>query len=148
MLKKLLIRGGITLLGTAAILGWWTIQSGGSSVKSSDRIPAKVGDGGNNLEISVECTSPATMRVDFEDLSKPLGSQMTLQSSEKMPVGRHSWSIDVASGLGGYIELEAENPKVGDGLKMQVKMNGDEVDRQSETLNQPLEGGTAFFDQD
>jgi hypothetical protein len=148
MLKKLLIRGGLSLLGTAAVLTWWTIHPGTSNVKQEDRIPAKFGDGGNLLEISIESSSPATMSVDFNDHTKEVGSQMLAHALEKIPAGSHSWSIDVPAHIGGYIELEAVGPKTGDTLTMEIKMNGEAVDRQSESLTAPLNGNEAFFLQD
>ena len=148
MLKKLLIRGGLSLLGTAAILTWWTIHPGTSNVKQEARIPAKFGDGGNRLDISVESSTPATMSVDFNDHTKEVGSQMLAHALEKIPAGSHSWSIDVPAHIGGYIELEADHPNAGDKLTMRVRMNGSLVDEQTDSLEKPLEPNTAFFLQD
>src|SRR5262245_42276562 len=131
MMKKLLIRGGLALLGMAVTLTWWSIRPGGHNVQQSSTIPAKVAAGGNTMEISTESTGAATMRVGFEDLSKDVGSQEVLNSWEKIPAGTHIWSIDVPAGLGGYIELEADAPKVGDKLTMQIRMNGELVDQQA-----------------
>lgn len=147
MLKKLLIRGGLSLLGAAVVLTWWTIHPGTSSVKQEESIPAKFGEGGNRLEISVESSTPATMSVDFNDHTKEVGSQMLAHALEKIPAGSHSWSIDVPEHIGGYIELEALGPKPGDTLTMEIKMNGEAVDRQSESLTAPLHD-EAFFLQD
>jgi hypothetical protein len=148
-MNKLLIRGGLTLLGMVATLTWWSIRPGsGGKLQTSNSIPAKVGAGGNTMEVSVDSSSAATMRVSFEDLKKEPGSQIVLDSLEEVPSGSHIWSIDVPSGLGGYIELDADGPKPGDKLTMQVKMNGETVDRQSETLTQPLGPNEAFFVQD
>lgn len=146
--KKLLIRVGLSVLGTAAVLTWWTIHPGASSIKRSDHIPAKIGDGGNLMEIAVESSSPATMRVDFTERTKSGSSQQSMETWEKIPAGAHSWSIDVPSGYGGYVELDAEGPKVGDSLMMQVKVDGEDVDKQSDSLKEPLPAGTAFFLQD
>jgi hypothetical protein len=143
-MKKLLIRGGLALLGMAITLTWWTIRPDGHKVQQSSSIPARVGAGGNTMEISVEGAGAATMRVGFEDLSKPAGSQEVLDSWEKVPAGAHNWSIDVPSGLGGYVEFEADAPKVGDKLTMQIRMNGELVADQGETLDSPLEPNYAF----
>ena len=59
-----------------------------------------------------------------------------------------SWSVDVPSQVGGYIEIQADSPNVGDKLRMRLKVNGRVVDEQSEKLDQPLQAGTAFFLQD
>ena len=145
MLKKLLLRVGLAVLGCAATLLWWTYHDKGSTVQSSSHIPAKVAEGGNLLEVSVEASTPSTMRIDFNDLRKPSGSQMLLQSWEKIPAGSHTWTIDVPSGIGGYIELEADHPNAGATLTQRVKMNGKEVDNKTDRLNGTLEPNTAFF---
>jgi len=41
------------------------------------------------------------MHIDFNDIRKPSGQQMLLQSWEKIPVSSHAWTIDVPSGIGG-----------------------------------------------
>jgi hypothetical protein len=148
MIKKLAIRGGLALLGMGATLAWWTLHPGDSNTKSADHIPAKVWAGGNTLDIEVDSSSAATMRVSFTDHEKPAGSQPTLETWEKIPAGARSWSIDVPSGVGGYIEIEADKPNAGDKLTMRVKMNGHSVDEQSEKLEGALQPGTAFFVQD
>jgi hypothetical protein len=131
-----------------ATLAWWTIHGGQSNTKSADRIPAKIWSGGSNLEIEVESSSAATMRVSFTDRDMPAGSQPTLETWEKIPAGTRSWSIDVPPGVGGYIEIEADHASVGDKLTMHVKSNGRTVDDQSEKLDSALQPGTAFFLQD
>jgi len=148
MPKKLLIRGGISLLGMAAVLVWWTIRPGSSNTRSSDHIPAKVGNGGTTLQVAVETSSPATMRIDFSDLSKPAGSQQFIQTWEKIPASSRTWNVDVQPGFGGYIELDADGPKPGDSLRMDVKVNGQSVGHETDRLNQPLPPGTAFFVQE
>jgi hypothetical protein len=148
MFKRLAIRGGLTLLGMGATLAWWTIHPGSSNTKSADHIPAKVWDGGSGLEIETESSSPATMRVSFTNHQKPAGEQPTLETWEKIPAGARSWSIDVPPGVGGYIEIEADHPTVGDTLTMHVKANGHAVDDQSEKLDSTLQSGTVFALQD
>jgi hypothetical protein len=148
MMRKLLVRGGLSVLGIALTLAWWTYGPKGKSTASESHIPAKIGAGGQTLEIEVESSGPATMRVSFEQLDKPVGEQQLLQSWEKAPGGAHSWSIDVPPGVGGYIELEADHPNPSDTLSMRVRMNGNLVDEQTDKLSSPLEPNTAFFLQD
>ena len=147
-MSKLIVRGGLSLLGLAVTLAWWTFGPKGKQVPAESQIPPKVGTGGQKLEIETESSSSATMRVSFEQLDKPAGEQQLLNSWEKIPAGSKSWSIDVPSGVGGYIELEAEKPKPGDKITMRVRMNGHIVDDQTDTLDKPLEPNTAFFVQD
>jgi hypothetical protein len=114
-------------------------------VHSISHPPAKFAEGGNQLEISVEASTPSAMRIGFEDLRKPVGEQILLNSSEQIPAGSRTWTIDIPSGIGGYIELGADHPNAGDTLTQTVKWNGKEVDQQSEKLEGALQPATAFF---
>jgi hypothetical protein len=146
MLKKLLLRLGLSLLGVAVMLSWWTWGPKQKQTHAEQsHIPAKILAGGESLEIDADTTTAATMRVSFDDLDRPIGQQAILNSFEKIPAGSRSWTIDVPAGVGGLIELEADHPNPGDTLTMRVHMNENLVDEQSETLDQPLEPDTAFF---
>jgi len=144
-MKTLILRLGLSALGVAATLLWWTYHDKHSSAQSMSHIPAKLGDGGNQLVVEAETTTPATFRLNFEDLRKPAGQQILLDAWEKVPAGPHSWTIDIPSGIGGYIELEADHPSPGDTLTQRVRINGQEVDSQSERLDTGLQPNTAFF---
>jgi hypothetical protein len=138
---NLLKRGVVSVLGMAAVLAYWSFR-GGSSGESMDKIPAKVWAGGGQLSIDVETTCPARMSVTFGERDKEDGK--SLEAWQKIPAGRHSWTIDVPPRVGGYIDLTAEEPKVGDRLSWTIRANGRVVDQQSETLEQPLRDGYAF----
>ena len=144
-MKKLLLRLGLSVLGTAITLIWWTYHDKGSNAQSMNHIPARVAQGGNQLVIEVQGSTDSTMRVDFEDVSKPSGQQILLNAWQKVPAGSHSWTIDIPSGIGGYSEFEADHPNPGDLLTQRVKINGKEVDSQTERLDSPLQPNTAFF---
>jgi hypothetical protein len=144
-MKKLILRLGLSALGVAATLLWWTYHDTGSSAQSMSHIPAKVGEGGNRLVVETESTTPSTFRINFDDLRKPIGEQILVKSSEKIPAGPHSWTVDIPSGIGGYIELEADHPNPGDTLSQRVRINGKEVDSQSVRLDSALQPNTAFF---
>lgn len=144
-MKRLLLRLGLSVLGTVVTLLWWTYHDKGSSAQSMSHIPAKVADGGNQLVIEVEGSTASTMRIDFEDLSKPVGQQILLNAWEKVPAGPHTWTVDIPSGIGGYIEFEADHPNPGDTLTQRIKINGKEVDSQTDRLDSALEPNTAFF---
>jgi hypothetical protein len=47
--------------------------------------------------------------------------------------------------VGGYVELGAVEPQPGDTLSWEIEVNGQVVDEQSETLEEPLGPGYAFF---
>jgi hypothetical protein len=53
--------------------------------------------------------------------------------------------INVPKGAGGEIELSADSPKVGDKLSWKIRLNGETVDEQTETLDKPLPAGYGFF---
>jgi hypothetical protein len=144
-MKKLILRLGLSALGVAATLLWWTYHDKGSSAQSVSHIPAKVGEGGNQLVVETETTTPSTFRINFDDLRKPVGQQILVQSWERIPAGPHSWTVDIPSGIGGYIELEADHPNPGDTLTQHIRINGKEVDSQSERLDSALQPNTAFF---
>ena len=144
-MKKLILRLGLSALGIAATLLWWTYHDTGSSAQSMSHIPAKVGEGGNRLVVETETTTPSTFRITFDDLRKPIGQQILVESWEKIPAGPHSWTVDIPSGIGGYIELEADHPNPGDTLTQRIRINGKEVDSQSDRLDSALQPNTAFF---
>src|ERR1041385_6772877 len=144
-MKKLLIRLGLSVLGTVATLLWWTYHDKGSSAQSMSHIPAKVANGGNQLVIEVEGSTASTMRIDFEDLTKPVGQQILVNAWEKVPAGPHRWTVDIPGGIGGYIEFEADHPNPGDTLTQRIKVNGKEVDSQTDRLDSALQPNTAFF---
>ena len=144
-MKKLILRLGLSALGVVATLLWWTYHGTGSSAQSTSHIPAKVGEGGIQLVVETEATTPATFRINFDDLRKPLGQQILVESWEKIPAGPHSWTVDIPGGIGGYIELEADHPNPGDTLTQRIRVNGKEVDSQSDRLDSALQPNTAFF---
>lgn len=144
-MQKLLIRLGLAILGLGISIAWWTIRGNDTKIQSMDKIPAKVLAGGNQLEVFAEASTPSTMRISFSDLSKPSGSQQIMQSWEKIPAGTRTWTIDVPSGVGGYIELGADHPNAGDTLTVRLKLNGKDVNQSTERLNGALEPNTAFF---
>jgi hypothetical protein len=144
-MRKLAIRAGLAVLGMAITLTWWSMRRIDSHSQSSSRIPDKVWSGGHTLEIEVESTSAATMRVSFSQHDKPAGEQQTVETYEKIAAGACSWTIDVPAHVGGYIEIGADKPGPGDRLAMKVKSNGKLVNEQTEKLDQPLQSGYAFF---
>jgi hypothetical protein len=142
---KLFLRIGLPVFCFGVTLLWWTYHDTGSKAQSVSHIPAKVAGGGNQLEISTEATTASTLRVSFEDLRKPAGQQLLMESWEKIPAGTRSWTIEVPSGMGGYIELNADHPNPGDTLIAPIKINGKDVDHQADKLERALGPNTAFF---
>lgn len=139
-MKNLAIRAGVAVLGVVVMLAWWTLRGDKSDSTSTteQRIPAKVWDGGATLTIELETSDPARMYVSFgaEDRS--------LEASEQIQSGRHSWTIDVPPSSSAFISASAEQPPVGAKMSWTVTVNGRVLDQQSETLNAPLQAGYAF----
>jgi len=132
--------------GLALVLGWWTLTGppDDPNHESESRIPSAVwGGGGGTLSIEADTTSAAQMRVSFGEKGDE-GDERSLDSWEDVAAGHYSWTIDVPSGVGGYVELSAVDPKQGDELRWTVAVNGESVDEQSDRLEGPLEKGYAF----
>ena len=148
MLKNLAIRLGLTILGVAITLTWWTLHPGKSNTQSKNSIPASVwGGGATKIEVEAESSSGASMNISFSDHSKPAGEQPILETQEKLTAngGTRTWSVNVPDKVGGYIELDAEHPKAGDWLKWRVLINGKVVNEDKQVLEKDLEPNTAFF---
>jgi hypothetical protein len=144
-MNKLLLRIGLSLLGCVGTLLWWTYHDKGSNAQSVSHIPAKIAAGGNQLEIFTDASTASTVRVSFEDIRKPAGEQILVESSEKISAGTHHWTVDVPSGIGGYIELNADHPNPGDILNAGVKINGSEISHHTDKLERAPEPNAAFF---
>jgi hypothetical protein len=141
---SLVKRGALAVLGVAVTLTWWTLRGGGGGSQAQQGIPARVWEGGGGtLTIQVETTCPAKMSIGFD--ARDAEQRKSLEVWEKVPAGERSWTIDVPPRAGGYIELNAESPKVGDRLKWTIAVNGQVIDEQSETLEQALQPNYAFF---
>jgi len=145
MIKKLALRVGSALLGMVVVLAWWTYR-GSTNTETSSHIPTSVWGGGPaKIAVDVESTSPATMRISFNEREKPTGEQKLLETWEKMPAGSKTFAVEAPARVGGYIEFEADQPKPGDKLKWRVTINGHVVGQEEEVLDKPLEPNTAFF---
>jgi hypothetical protein len=132
-----------TLIGFALVLGWWAFTGNViSTQKAVPRIPATVfGGGAAKIEIEAETTTPARVMIGFSRNEQ----DEHLESFEDVPAGTYRWAIDVPSATGGYVELNAVEPKAGDRLKVRIAANGRTVFEDSDQLTQPLEPGYGFF---
>jgi len=145
MLKNLAVRVGLAVLGVVVMLAWWSFRGDGGKSSTVEKIPAKVWNGGaGTLTIEIETTCATRMSINFEEYEVDFEKRRNLGAWEKAAPGSHSWTIDVPAKVGGYIDLTAENPKVGDKLSWKIRLNGRIVDEQSQTLDAPLQSGYAF----
>lgn len=130
------------VLGLVVVLGWWTLTGNRVSEAPVTAVPPSVWGGGKGtLEIEVETTSPAEMRVSFDRDE----TEESLESVEKVGAGVHRWTIDVPEDVGGYIELGAIDPRPGDRLDLSIRVDGRLVFEDSDELETALEPGYAFF---
>ena len=139
-------RGLLGVAGIAVMLVWWSIRPGDEKHTSAEGIPATVWNGGGGvLTIEAEASCPATLRVSFYDQNEDVSGARLIQTWERIPEGARRWSIQVPSRAGGVVELGADSPKPGDRLHWTLTVNGDVVDEQSQTLEEELDPGYAFF---
>lgn len=143
MLKKL----GMSALGLVAVLAYWTITGNHSTTSSGPaKMPGKFLNGGNGtLTIEAESTTPAVMRYTLHGPLKDGKAEDEVTGYEDLEAGHYSWSTEIAPKTGVYLELEAKNPQPGAKLNWTVKLNGNELDTQNETMEQPLKSNEAFF---
>jgi hypothetical protein len=141
LIKKLLG----TLLGVVVMIGYWTFMGPGTQSDSMSRIPEKVWEGGaGTMQIEVESTGPAQMRVSFDENSESDDAN-SLDTYEDVSAGFHAWTIDLPANAGGYVEFGASKPNVGDKLSMKVIVNGKLAYEENSTLDEPLKPNYAFF---
>ena len=139
-MQNMLKRLGLGVLGMVITLAWWSYRGPQSASTEVEGIPAKVWEGGSDtLAVEIESSTAARFSIGFDQGDK------SLQTWTRVTPGTHTWTISVPKGAGGIIELSADGPKVGDKLSWKVKLNGETVDEQSETLEQPLKAGYGFF---
>lgn len=143
MLKKI----GMSALGLIAVLAYWTITGDHSNkVTGPSKLPAKFLNGGNGaLTIEADSSTPAVMRYTFHGPLKDGKAEEEVTGYEDLEAGHYSWSTEIAPKTGVYLELEAKNPQPGAKLNWTIKLNGQEIDTQNETMEQPLKANEAFF---
>jgi hypothetical protein len=134
-----------SVLGVAVMLAWWTIRGdSGSNTKVQKSIPAKVWDGGGGtISVELETTVAGKMSIGFEERVEK--DARSLQTEEHVAPGKHLWSVEVPTNAGGYIEFDAEAPKVGDKMSWVVRHNGNQIAHDDMTLQEELKPGYAFF---
>ena len=145
-MKKLAMRAAISLVGMAITLGWWSLRgSSGSADDTLEKIPAAVWEGGDNgLTIEVEVSGPARINAAFHGPAPSGDERRHLEAWENIPAGRHSWTIVLPAGTGGVLDLGIPEPKIGSRMAWTVRLNGQTIVQESDTLEKPLQPGYAF----
>lgn len=140
-MDRILKRAALGVLGIVVTLTWWQFTGYRGSSNEVKGIPEKVWEGGGGtLVVSVDTTTSARFSMSFSD-----DKDRSLDAWTPVNAGSHSWTVNVPPGAGGYIELGVLEPKVGDKLDWKITLDGKTVEEQSETLNEPLKSGYAFF---
>jgi len=135
---------GRMAVGFVAVIGSWSSGCSGGGNKGVEGIPAKVWDGGGaTLRVETENSSSANFSISFSEHGKE--TSRSLDTWAHVPAGSHSWSVDVPTGVGGYIELDGDNPRIGDRLNLIVRVNDKVVYQDADTLREPLPKGYGFF---
>jgi hypothetical protein len=135
-----------TLAGVAICIGMWTVQDrlfgGGDDV--ADSIPRQVwGGGAGQVTIEAEASQPAVLSASFET-SPPVGDGEFLETWQKIPAGKHVFTIDVPADVSGLVELRIDEPSVGADIKLSVVQDGRVLTESSKHLDKPLEEGWGF----
>src|SRR5262249_6038407 len=138
MIKKILT----SLLSMVAILAWWSFRGDGRHHELVHAIPAKVWEGGGGtIAVAVNTTAAGKMSLSFHE-EKDKGRD--LAAIEQVESGSHSWSVEVPRLAGGYIEFEADGPKVGDRISWTISKDGRRILADAIQMDRPLEKGYVF----
>lgn len=147
-LKRLGIRAVrrvvVTVVGLAITLAWWSLRPGDSKNANQDSLPTTVWGGGSELTIEAQSNCDAYVYVSFEGHDEAFADRGLLEARENMAAGTHTWTIDVPTQVGGLVELGVRQPKQGDQLSWRLFVDGQLVDEQSQSLDEPLEEGWGF----
>jgi len=130
-----------TVVGVAICIGIWTVQDrirgGGDS--ASDNIPRQVwGGGAGSVTIEAEANQPAVLSASFEE-----GDDF-METWQKIPAGKHSFTIDVPADVSGSVELRIDDPEVGATIKLSMTQDGRLLGESFKRLDAPLEPGWGF----
>ena len=148
MLERLGTKLLMTALGTAAVLGYWTITGHHTTAANTGpaKMPAKfLAGGGGTLTIEANSSTPATFHYTLHGPLENGSAKDKVDGWEEIEAGPHSWTTEIAPNTGVYFELEAKNPPAGAKLNWTVKLNGKEIDTEDESLQEALKPNEAFF---
>jgi len=146
----LLKRGALTILGVALTLGFWTARDRLTDHASASlaNIPEQVWDGGAKVVVEVETSAKARVSASFEtDNPQDDAAHRYLETWQRVDPGVHSFTIDVPARVGGMVEIDSEEPKVGDTVRIALKIDGRVVAEDHARLDETLRPGYGFFAQ-
>ena len=113
---------------------------------SVEQLPDVVFDGGGGkLSLELEVNQPAVLKASFAQYDDEGESQREIDVVEEIRPGTLTRRVDVSPGTYVYFELGVHDASVGAELNWVVRLDGQEVQRESDRLSEPLESGYAFF---
>ena len=140
-MQQILKRIGVAVLGVVVTLAWWSFTGMEvRAMRSKESLPRFGMAAGGCLPSKSRRRRRRRFSMSFSDDDDRSMNAWTL-----VEPGSHNWTVNIPPGAGGYIELGAQEPKVGDKLEWKITLDGKPVEDQSETLTEPLKSGYAFF---
>ena len=141
--KKLVLGVG----GIVVALVWMSVTGGSDGVyEELDRVPeVAFGGGAGTLSIEVEVSQEAQLKTSFSQWDEETEDETAVYASETVFPGTFVRSVDVAPDTYVYFEVGVPEATVGATLAWTVYLDGEEIWRESERLEEALEDGYAFF---
>jgi hypothetical protein len=141
--KKLLVG----VLGVVAALVWMSRPGqGGEEYTELDRMPAVAfGGGAGTLSLRFEVNRPAMLRATFSQYDEDEDEEAGTYVTEELDPGSYARSVDVGPDTYVYFELGIPDATVGATIDWTVFLDGEEIVRESERLDEPLKANYAFF---
>jgi hypothetical protein len=146
---SLLKRALLGILGTVAVLVWWTLRPGSEGEHHSlTQMPKTVWEGGKEIVIDVASSEAAELRVSFSRKGAREGEpDPMIEVTEPVAAGEHSYTVQVPPAVHGYVELAIKTPQIGAKAEVHVRVGGEVVAEDSNELTSALKDNEAFFAQ-
>lgn len=146
--KHLGVKVVSTVLGVIVCLAWWTLTGhGGSDFDQFSEIPGVVFEGGGGaLAIEATVNQPAELRATFSRrIDEETGEEEGIHVHQPLAAGTHHFETNVPAGVYIYLEIGVPEAQPGARIEWSVKVDGKGVVNESESLEEPLRSGYAFF---
>lgn len=119
----------------------WLVVRQRRVVQVADQLPAKVWHAGAGaVTVEVETTAPSTVTAVFETRG-PESEPRLLEARQRVPAGRHRFSIEVPANVGGSVVARIDQPTLGDKVALALSAPGGAGGRNDTELAQPLHEG-------
>lgn len=140
--KKLAFGAGSVVLA----LVWMSMGGGGGGeYEELDRVPSAVfGGGAGEMTVDVKVSEPARLDASFGKWDES-DEWLEKWAQESLDAGQHLRVVDVGPDTYFYFEVAIDEPSPGASIEWTVYLDGAEIWRESERLDQSLEEGYAFF---